>query len=804
MSASAMNREEYSDVKLACHGVLKKHYYRVATPPEGPGKSSFDQVLFIVYDGACPVLTYQEMKDPLGAVSMRKRKPYQFCQFTIPWATIEAMRDAHRGSESSGEAASDNDAMSVTYADEPQGDGPTPGQDGVDGNAPAPAPGLNGDSTHLTSPANDSNRTPPRMSGALPDEEGLSPRALQYRAREFRAMTNQIDFHISDSVSFQAPESNLRSTLQASEASNTNGVWPQTNSHAPQTNGHSLHEAMPYASISDTNNNGLSGFGPVPYTATQDWIPDYFGPMPYAGTQNWIPNYSGTVTDMPQINDYSLHETMPYASISDTTNNGLYSFGPVPDAGTQNWMPGFSATVTDASQTNGHSLHEAMPYENLSATNNDGFSTTSNDDSSATNNDVFSATNNDGVSATSNDDFSTTSNDDFSATNKDDSSATNNEDSSATKNNGLPRFEPVPNPGTQSWIPGYRGVITDEEFGILKAQVEYGRQMSVGTEGLFNNLHDELQAWERFGLEGECLEYREGELPQELTAMDGELIQYTNEPEGKHVKIEVLICRTLEDFWWSVFLCLHGDMMAILRTMIMPYGLNVSFKGLFLRVPGFEFMDHGDTVFLTRDPFRAIKFLGFPEEDEENIWTRRFRSMFALYCRLTQCSVFWTEAYYHCEQRLANMVDRQNLLSLAERKKWERPSYQEWLQRFVPLCRVKGWYTRPRETRESMTAKAIEFFGVGNAFKEMRGKLRTVESARLVRGLISDLVTTELDQYMEIRQMMEETILNFNFKHGIYLPNTVFPVEGVYDGPRVEEFIRSTLPVFVALVERGR
>ncbi|PHH65032.1 hypothetical protein CDD81_3430 [Ophiocordyceps australis] len=361
----------------------------------------------------------------------------------------------------------------------------------------------------------------------------------------------------------------------------------------------------------------------------------------------------------------------------------------------------------------------------------------------------------------------------------------------------------VPRNVPQYLIPGYYGTLDATELAILDDQIANGHEAAV-SKGLFNNAQDEMDLWRVFGLHEECPAYAHGDQQDAATfERQGTMMAAPDpsQPMVKNFKIKVLICHTLEDWWWNMFLCLHDDMSTIISTMILPYGLTLSIDGLFLRAPALETLNLcSSCVLLTRNPFEVLSFLGIRQE--ENIWKERFESPFALYCHLAQCSLFWPDAYAHVEQRLANRNNSYRL-SGPERRRWARPAYRQWLQRFMPLCRIKKWYCYQRETRSSVTRRALQRFNASDAYGQACQAQTAFESVQFIRNtMIPAMVPADMDNCRCIRWALECVILKSDYLFpGVSFPSSACPVNGVYDLGRVEEFIKAALPRICELFE---
>ncbi|KAH7310474.1 hypothetical protein B0I35DRAFT_439115 [Stachybotrys elegans] len=179
-------------------------------------------------------------------------------------------------------------------------------------------------------------------------------------------------------------------------------------------------------------------------------------------------------------------------------------------------------------------------------------------------------------------------------------------------------------------------------------------------------------------------------------------------------QVDVTLCTDIHDFGWKLFLASHGDIWGILGSIIRPFGLTATDKGLYLRIPEIENKDRKRSmIFLSRDPVEVLNFLGLDATAE--YWHQPFGSAEDLFEYVTRCRMFHVADLVPSpfdddedEVKAANSKERRRLCL--------RPVYRQWIEDFRPSCLNKSEFLRPRTTRERIKREAFDQFRVGQEF----------------------------------------------------------------------------------------
>ena len=203
--------------------------------------------------------------------------------------------------------------------------------------------------------------------------------------------------------------------------------------------------------------------------------------------------------------------------------------------------------------------------------------------------------------------------------------------------------------------------------------------------------------------------------------------------EYKYVQLDVHTCFSLVSYKWELFHAAHGDLWNIIGSTIRPFGLTVNDQGMYLRIPEIELYNRkGSMIFLTANPNEVLRFLGLDEER----WWRQFKSKEEMFEYATGCRMFWVKEVDDLNEAEEDMMGKaaattthdiegqeggekgKKRLKHNDRQRMaKRPIFKEWIDEFIPRCRKRSVFGKPRVSREQIQQEAIAQFGVKEEFE---------------------------------------------------------------------------------------
>ncbi|KIN01768.1 hypothetical protein OIDMADRAFT_196300 [Oidiodendron maius Zn] len=203
--------------------------------------------------------------------------------------------------------------------------------------------------------------------------------------------------------------------------------------------------------------------------------------------------------------------------------------------------------------------------------------------------------------------------------------------------------------------------------------------------------------------------------------------------EDKCIQLDVHTCFSLVSFKWELFHAAHGDLWNIIGSTIRPFGLTVNDQGMYLRIPEIELYDRKKSmIFLTANPSEVLEFLGLEEER----WWRQFRSKEHMFEYATGCRMFRVKEADDPNEAEEDMTGeaaaaithnidgqeggekgKKKLKHNDRQRMAKRPIFKEWIDEFIPRCRERGNFRKPRASREQIQQEAITRFGVQEKFE---------------------------------------------------------------------------------------
>lgn len=271
------------------------------------------------------------------------------------------------------------------------------------------------------------------------------------------------------------------------------------------------------------------------------------------------------------------------------------------------------------------------------------------------------------------------------------------------------------------------------------------------------------------------------------------------EDQEKYVQLDIHVCPSDQALQWELFHAAHGDLWNILGSLIRYFGLTVSDRGMFIRIPEIELLDRKKSmIFLTHEPSKIIEFLGMKEQ----AWWKQFDSRKDMFEYAATCRMFWVKDIKDENEAEGDVIgpvgDFEGQEGGAEGKKKlkhndrqrmaKRPIFREWVEEFIPKSREEGRYGNVTVTREEIQNDALDKFGVREEFEQRQKEWAlSTHLQNLWRETIKETVPLADPQLRgaSIRALKKIILEGGEYEKVVPQANK----EGFYDLEEVKEFV---------------
>ncbi|KAL6868813.1 hypothetical protein ACO1O0_000134 [Amphichorda felina] len=270
--------------------------------------------------------------------------------------------------------------------------------------------------------------------------------------------------------------------------------------------------------------------------------------------------------------------------------------------------------------------------------------------------------------------------------------------------------------------------------------------------------------------------------------------------QGKHIQVDVRVCRDMHRLRWTLFKHAHGDIWNMIGSTIRPYGLTVDEDALWLRIPEVEKNNKRRAkIMLSSDPDQILHFVGLSSSE---YWKGPFEDFHAMAEYVAQCRMFWvppTETQEGQEAAEARYSEDRKKLKANDRRRMNlRPGFRKWIHEFYPECRQTGRYLEQKTTREQITQEAFETFGVEEEFMQRRREFLLEQQRDYIwNGVIKEAIPPPEDnsdaRAIKYRgalvKAFKKIILEDDNRYGIIRPSDLKDKEGYFVTENVVDFI---------------
>ncbi|KAH6854372.1 hypothetical protein B0I37DRAFT_336283 [Chaetomium sp. MPI-CAGE-AT-0009] len=286
----------------------------------------------------------------------------------------------------------------------------------------------------------------------------------------------------------------------------------------------------------------------------------------------------------------------------------------------------------------------------------------------------------------------------------------------------------------------------------------------------------------------------------------GEVANPREESKPKYIQVDIRICRSVDELYWSLYKHAHGDLWNLLGSTIRPFGLTVDEEALWLRIPEIEEFDRKQArVCLTKDPVEILHFLGMRVE---GFWDEPFGSVDALFDYAMTCRLFYVRDTSDGDVEgdadevgvVGGEVGRKKLKSNDRRRMKGRPVYRRWINEFIPGLRAEGKFIRkgPGTSVEEMRAlvrdQAFDRFLVEVEYTRRLREWQQKRNGEQMKSLIKELVPSTMEPQRRacavsaLKKIIVENDASFGFDS-----SGLRGADGLCDTDLVRRFVRDNL-----------